>query len=323
VTDPDQNIAADQVIADGLVKRFGKFVAVDNVTFRIGRGEVFGFLGPNGAGKSTVIRILCGLLRASAGRAVVAGIDVSRDPEGVRQRIGYMSQKFSLYRDLTVEENLRFFGGIYRVPRADLDARMRFAIEMAGLSGREKALVGTLAGGWQQRLALGCAVLHQPPILFLDEPTSGVEPASRRRFWDLIHGLASDGVTALVSTHYMDEAEYCHRVALINRGRLVAIGSPASLKQTALGGELLVVECEALGATLAALQHGPGVQDCSVFGNALHLLVTSAERSLNELPAFLAARGLPPARLARIAPSLEDVFVQLIAADTEKRRAAA
>jgi len=311
------------VIAEDLVKRFGAFVAVDHVSFRIARGEVMGFLGPNGAGKSTIIRILCGLLRASGGRASVAGIDVSRDPEGVRQRIGYMSQKFSLYRDLTVEENLRFFGGIYGVPRAELGARMRFAIDMAGLGGRERALVATLAGGWQQRLALGCAVLHRPPILFLDEPTSGVEPASRRRFWDLIHSLASDGVTVLVSTHYMDEAEYCHRAALINHGRLIAIGSPARLKQSALGGELLLVECDALGATLAALQDAPGVRDCSVFGDALHVLVGDAGQSLAELPEFLAAKGLRPRRMARIAPSLEDVFVQLIAADAASRREAA
>jgi drug efflux transport system ATP-binding protein len=315
--------AEPQIIAEELVKRFGSFVAVDHVSFRIGRGEVMGFLGPNGAGKSTIIRILCGLLRPSAGRALVAGIDVARDPERVRERIGYMSQKFSLYRDLTVEENLRFFGGIYRVPHDELAERMQFAVGMAGLGGREKALVSTLAGGWQQRLALGCAVLHRPPILFLDEPTSGVEPTSRRRFWDLIHTLAADGVSVLVSTHYMDEAEYCHRAALINQGRLIAIGSPDALKRTALGGELLLLECESLGPTLAALQQAPGVLDCSVFGNALHVLVSNAERSLGELPAYLAGKNLRPNRIERIPPSLEDVFVQLIAVDTAKRRQAA
>jgi ABC-2 type transport system ATP-binding protein len=313
----------DQVVVEGLVKRFGAFTAVDHISFRIARGEIVGFLGPNGAGKSTVIRILCGLLRATEGRAVVAGLDVTRDPEGVRQRIGYMSQKFSLYRDLTVAENLRFFGGVYRVPGFQLAERMRFAIEMAGLSGREHALVGKLAGGWQQRLALGCAVLHRPPILFLDEPTSGVEPASRRRFWDLIHSLANDGVTTLVSTHYMDEAEYCHRAALINHGRLIAMDSPATLKQTALGAELLLVQTEMLGPTLSALEDAPGVQDCSVFGNALHLLVANAERSRKELPELLASKGLPPAQIERIAPSLEDVFVRLITADVERRKEAA
>jgi ABC-2 type transport system ATP-binding protein len=314
---------APQIVAEGLVKRFGSFVAVDRVSFSVGRGEVLGFLGPNGAGKSTIIRILCGLLRPTAGRALVAGIDVARDPERVRERIGYMSQKFSLYRDLSVEENLRFFGGIYRVPRAELSERMRFAIDMAGLAGREKALVATLAGGWQQRLALGCAVLHRPPILFLDEPTSGVEPTSRRRFWDLIHSLAADGVSVLVSTHYMDEAEYCHRAALINQGRLIAVGSPEELKRTALGGELLLLECDALGPTMAALEKAPGVLDCSVFGDALHVLVSDPEAALRELPNYLAQRHLPPTRLVRIHPSLEDVFVQLIAADMVERRQAA
>ena len=320
----DPNTSADaQIVVEDLVKRFGKFVAVDHVGFRVARGEIMGFLGPNGAGKSTIIRILCGLLRASAGRALVAGIDVALDPEAVRQRIGYMSQKFSLYRDLTVKENLRFFGGIYRVPASELATRIQFAIDMAGLAGRERALVATLAGGWQQRLALGCAILHRPSILFLDEPTSGVEPASRRRFWDLIHSLAAEGVTVLVSTHYMDEAEYCHRAALINQGRLIAIGSPEQLKRTALGGELLLVECDALGPTLAALQQAPGVQDCSVFGSALHLLVTNAERAIAELPSYLEAKGLWLSRITRINASLEDVFVQLITADTVSGRQAA
>jgi ABC-2 type transport system ATP-binding protein len=312
-----------RIIVEDLLKRFGSFVAVDRVSFHVGRGEILGFLGPNGAGKSTIMRILCGLLRPSDGRALVAGIDVARDPERVRERIGYMSQKFSLYRDLTIEENLRFFGGIYRVQRSELVERIRFAVDMAGLAGREHGLVSTLAGGWQQRLALGCAVLHRPPILFLDEPTSGVEPASRRRFWDLIHTLAADGVSVLVSTHYMDEAEYCDRAALINQGRLIAIGSPEELKRTALGGDLLRLECDALGPTLAALEHAPGVIDCSVFGNSLHVLVGNAERSLRELPGYLAQRQLPPARLVQIHPSLEDVFVQLIAADSTQGRAAA
>ncbi len=315
--------AEAQIIVEDLVKRFGDFFAVDHVSFRIGRGEIMGFLGPNGAGKSTIIRILCGLLRPTAGRALVAGIDVARDPEQVREHIGYMSQKFSLYRDLSVEENLRFFGGIYRVPHKELAERMRFAIDMAGLAGREKALVSTLAGGWQQRLALGCAVLHRPPILFLDEPTSGVEPTSRRRFWDLIHTLAADGVSVLVSTHYMDEAEYCHRAALINQGRLIAVGSPEELKHTALGGELLLLEGDSLGPTLAALNDAPGVLDCSVFGNALHVLVRDAARSLTELPAFLEQKGLRPTRLEPIRASLEDVFVQLIALDMAQRRPAA
>jgi len=297
---------------ESLVKRFGAFTAVDGVSFEVQRGEIMGFLGPNGAGKSTIIRILCGLLRPSAGRALVTGIDVTRNPEQVRQHIGYMSQKFSLYSDLTVFENLRFFGGVYHVPAAEFAERMRFAIQMAGLDGRENALVSTLASGWKQRLALGCAILHRPPILFLDEPTSGVDPASRRRFWDLIHSLAAEGVTVLVSTHYMDEAEYCNRIALINQGRLVAIGSPGELKRKGPGGQLLLIECDAVGPTLAALQTAPGVRDAAIFGNAIHVLVDDAERGSHDLRAYLASHGLGYTRIDTIAPTLEDVFVEMM-----------
>jgi ABC-2 type transport system ATP-binding protein len=304
------------VVAENLVKRFGSFTAVDHVSFRIGRGEIVGFLGPNGAGKSTTLRMLCGLLRPSEGRAVVAGIDVVRDPESVRQRIGYMSQKFSLYNDLTVAENLRFFGGIYRVPRKERPERIRFATEMAGLAGRENSLVSNLAGGWKQRLALGCAILHRPPILFLDEPTSGVDPESRRRFWDLIHTLSADGITVLVSTHYMEEAEYCHRVALIDRGRLIQMASPAALKQHSLGGELLLVECEAIGVAMAALQEAPGVHDVAAFGNTIHILVDNAAAALQALPAYLAEHGAPLTRIERISPTIEDIFVQLVGAES-------
>ena len=304
------------IVAQDLVKRFGRFTAVDHVSLRIERGEIVGFLGPNGAGKSTVIRMLCGLLRPTEGRAVVAGIDVARDPEGVREHIGYMSQKFSLYGDLTVGENLRFFGGIYRVPRPLLAERIRFSVEMAGLTGRENHLVSTLAGGWKQRLALGCAILHRPPILFLDEPTSGVDPESRRRFWDLIHALAAEGITVLVTTHYMDEAEYCHRVALIDRGRLIEMASPSALKKRKLGGDLLVVECDPVGTAATALQQAPGVGDVAVFGNALHLLVEDATAALSTLPDYLARRGVAVARIERIEPTIEDIFVQLVGAAT-------
>ena len=306
------------IIAEGLVKRFGSFAAVDHVSFRIAKGEIVGFLGPNGAGKSTTLRMLCGLLRPTEGRALVAGIDVARYPERVRERIGYMSQKFSLYSDLTVAENLRFFAGIYRVPRAIRPERIRFAIDMAGLTGRETMLVSTLAGGWKQRLALGCAILHRPPILFLEEPTSGVDPESRRRFWDLIHSLSADGVTVLVSTHYMEEAEYCHRVALIDRGRLVEMASPSALKQLKLGGDLLVMECDALGAAIAALHEAPGVQDVAAFGNSIHMLVDSAAPAIEALPAYLAQRGVVVTRIERIQPTIEDIFVQIIGADKTK-----
>jgi ABC-2 type transport system ATP-binding protein len=311
-----------QIIVDGLVKRFGDFVAVDKVSFEVAHGEIMGFIGPNGAGKSTLIRILCGLLRPSAGRALVAGIDVAHDPEAVRRRIGYMSQKFSLYNDLSVVENLRFFGGIYGVPRAEFAARLRFAVDMAGLTGREDALVSTLAGGWKQRLALGAAILHRPAILFLDEPTSGVDPSSRRRFWDLIHVLSEEGVSILVSTHYMDEAEYCHRIALINHGRLIALGTPHELKQSSLGGELLALEGDRIGDAMAQLQSAPGVQDVAMFGSALHALVDDAAARTPELLARLGAAGFSGARVRRIEPSLEDSFVHLVGAKSPQAGAA-
>ena len=297
-----------------LVKRFGSFTALDGVSFDVGPGEIVGFLGPNGAGKSTLIRILCGLLRPTAGRASVAGIDVGADPEGVRRRIGYMSQKFSLYNDLSVVENLRFFGGVYGVAGERLHERVRFAVEMAGLKGREEALVATLASGWKQRLALGCAILHEPAILFLDEPTSGVDPTSRRRFWSLIHDLAAQGVAVLVSTHHMDEAEYCMRIALIAAGRLVALGSPQALKQRSMGGTLLELDCEDLGRALETVSAVPGVRDAAVFGSTLHLLVDGSQATADAVRQVLSAAGGRPVQLRAIAPSLEDMFVHLVQA---------
>ncbi len=220
------------VIIEHLHKRFGDFVAVRDVNLRVGKGEIFGFLGPNGAGKSTTIRILCGLLAPSEGKAIVAGFDVAAEPERVRENIGYMSQRFSLYDDLTVEENIDFFSGIYGVERGKRPARKQYALEMAGLLGQEKTMTRTLSGGWKQRLALGCAILHEPPIVFLDEPTSGVDPIARRAFWDLIYQLSEAGRTVFVTTHYMDEAEYCHRVALLYHGKMIALGTPAELKSS-------------------------------------------------------------------------------------------
>jgi ABC-2 type transport system ATP-binding protein len=297
-----------------LVKRFGDFVAVDHVSLEAQRGEIFGFLGPNGAGKSTTIRMLCGLLHPTSGQATVAGIDVAREPEKVRQQIGYMSQKFSLYNDLRVIENLRFFAGMYMVPSSVLPERIRWALDMAGLTGRESTITGTLATGWKQRLALGCAVLHRPPILFLDEPTSGVDPISRRQFWELIHRMAGEGVTVFVTTHYMDEAEYCNRLVLIYRGRIVASGSPTELKQRAMKGELLLVECEPLGPALEALQSAPGVMDAAVFGNALHLVVAEAAAAVSALGSYLSERGIHVKKIEAIRPTLEDVFVSLTSA---------
>jgi ABC-2 type transport system ATP-binding protein len=310
------------VVVERLVKRFGAFTAVNDVSFGAEPGEIMGFLGPNGAGKSTIIRMLCGLLRPTSGRALVAGLDVAREPEAVRQHIGYMSQRFSLYADLTVLENLRFFGGLYGVEGREFEARSAWALEMAGLLERKSALTSELASGWKQRLALGCAVLHRPPILFLDEPTSGVDPIARRAFWELIQQMAATGVTVFVSTHYMDEAEYCHRLALIHRGRLVGLGAPEELRHHALRGALLELECEPVGAALEALQGAPGVFDAAVFGSRLHVVVASAEAANAGLPAYLGARGVRCSSIRTIEPSLEDVFVQQLGAGAPQPRGA-
>ncbi len=299
------------VVVEDLVKRFGDFTAVDHINLSVRKGEIFGFLGPNGAGKSTTIRMLCGLLRPTSGRAFVAGLDVARKPEEVRQNIGYMSQKFSLYNDLKVVENIRLFAGLYSVNPAELASRIEWALQMSNLKGRENLMTGTLPGGWKQRLALGCAVLHKPPIVFLDEPTSGVDPISRRQFWELIHQMAEEGVTVFVTTHYMEEAEYCNRLALIFRGRIVALGTPTELKQKSMKGDLLLVECAPLGAALEVLQSAPGVLDAAVFGNALHLVVRDADETEPLLKDYLAQRGIKLNRTERIRPSLEDVFVSL------------
>jgi ABC-2 type transport system ATP-binding protein len=299
------------VVIEDLVKRFGDFVAVNHISLETCEGEIFGFLGPNGAGKSTTIRMLCGLLTPTSGRAIVAGYDVAREPESVRQNIGYMSQKFSLYNDLKVIENLRLFAGLYNVPSDKLTERIDWALDMANLKGQENLIVGTLPGGWKQRLALGCAVLHKPPIIFLDEPTSGVDPISRRQFWELIHNMAGEGVTVFVTTHYMEEAEYCNRLALIFRGRMVALGTPSELKQKSMKGELLLVECTPLGPAVEVLQSAPMVMDAAVFGNALHLVVEHAEAATPEVKKYLAEHGVTVRRIEKIRPSLEDVFVSL------------
>jgi ABC-2 type transport system ATP-binding protein len=301
------------VVVRDLVKRFGKFCAVDHISFQAQKGEIFGFLGPNGAGKSTTIRMLCGLLHPSSGFASVAGIDVAKQPERVRQNIGYMSQKFSLYNDLTVEENIRFFGGMYQVADSEMGERLRWVVRMAGLEGRERTLTSTLAVGWKQRLALGCAVLHKPAVLFLDEPTSGVDPISRRQFWELIHEMAATGVTVFVTTHYMDEAEYCNRLVLIYRGKIVASGSPAELKRTAMKGELLLIECEPLGPALEALENSTVAMDVAVFGNALHAVVQSAAEAIPRLREELEKHSITVTRIEAIPASLEDVFVALTA----------
>jgi len=302
---------SNSVVVESLVKRFGDFVAVDCINLEVRKGEVFGFLGPNGAGKSTTIRMLCGLLKPTSGHASVAGFDVSREPELVRQNIGYMSQKFSLYNDLKVIENIRLFAGLYSVPSNQLKERIEWVLSMANLKGRENLITGTLPGGWKQRLALGCAVLHRPPVIFLDEPTSGVDPITRRQFWDSIQQMAETGVTVFVTTHYMEEAEYCNRLALIFRGKIVALGTPSELKRDSMKGKILLVECDPLGAAVEALQSAPDVMDAAVFGNALHLVVKDAAVVLPQLKSYLTDHNISVTRMEEIRPSLEDVFVSL------------
>ena len=295
---------------ENLKKRFGDFTAVDDISFQVHTGEVFGLLGPNGSGKSTTIRILCGLLHPTSGRAAVAGYEVAEAPELIRRNIGYMSQKFSLYGDLTVMENLRFYAGMYGVSRELVGARIGWALDMAGLHGRESSLTTALAGGWKQRLALGCALLHRPPILFLDEPTSGVDPLSRRLFWELIQRMSDEGVTIFVTTHYMDEAEYCNRLALMYNGNLVALGTPTELKLNSIEGSLLILECERPGDAIERLKGIGGVRDTAVFGNALHIVVSDVAVA-DAIRAALEADGIAIDRLQSIRPSLEDAFVAL------------
>jgi ABC-2 type transport system ATP-binding protein len=299
------------VVVEDLTRRFGSFVAVDHVSFDVARGEVFGFLGPNGAGKTTTIRILAGLLEPTSGRGIVAGFDCARESESIKRRIGYMSQLFSLYGDLTVDENIHFFAGLYGVPRDKRKERRDWVLEMARLTGEHARLTGDLSLGYKQRLALGCAVLHEPPILFLDEPTSGVDPISRRTFWDLIYRMASEGTTVFVTTHYMEEAEYCHRLALMNRGRLIALDSPAALR-AGMRVPLLQIRTQASARVVEALEAMPEVIDVGMFGRAVHAAVKDRDEGAAAVRVALETRGIPFGSIEEIPPSLEDVFVSLV-----------
>jgi ABC-2 type transport system ATP-binding protein len=305
------NGPAQAVVIEGLVKRFGSFAAVDGISLSVDRGEIFGFLGPNGAGKSTTIRMLCGILSPTAGRGSVAGFDIVAESERIRERIGYMSQRFSLYDDLTVTENIDFFGGVYGVPAGRLADRRQWILAIAGLTGRSGSLTRELSVGWKQRLALGCALVHEPEILFLDEPTSGVDPLSRREFWDLIYEEAGRGVTVFVTTHYMDEAEHCDRLGMIYGGKMVALGTPRELKDRHGGGTLLEVRAEPLMTALAALAQAPEARDVAVFGAGLHVVAAEGTGE-REIRAVLSRAGVEVAGIEPIAPSLEDVFVALV-----------
>jgi drug efflux transport system ATP-binding protein len=299
------------VVVEELTRRFGTFTAVDRVSFTAHRGEVFGFLGPNGAGKTTTIKMLTGLLLPTSGRGTVDGLDLRQDTEAIKRRIGYMSQQFSLYGDLTVDENIALFARLYSVPAARRAERRDRVLEMAGLEGAGHRLTRELSLGWKQRLALGTAVLHEPPILFLDEPTSGVDPLSRRAFWDLIYDLAGRGTTVFVSTHYMEEAEYCHRLALMNRGRLIALDRPAALR-AASPKPLLELSTPDGPRAVEALSGAPGVIDAGLHGRMVHVLVEDAAAARDALPAALARRGIAVGGIRVIEPALEDVFVALV-----------
>jgi len=308
------------VSAHDLTRTFGDFVAVDQVSFEVTRGEIFGFLGSNGAGKTTTIRMLCGLLAPTSGSGTVAGFDIATESERIKTRIGYMSQRFSLYSDLTVDENLKFWGGTYRLWGAELDRRRRWAIEVAGLEERRDALVRDLPGGFRQRLALGSALLHEPPVVFLDEPTGGVDPEARRRFWDLIDDLVAGGTTVFVTTHYMDEAERCHRVALMHAGRLLALDTVPALKAVFPEDCVLEVTCPRPADALDRLEDAPGVEDVSLFGDRLHVVVVEPRR-IDDVKTALTDGGFTPVEASAVTPSLEDVFIQVIRnAEREARR---
>ena len=302
---------APAVTASSLTRRFGDFTAVDSVSFDVSSGEVFGFLGPNGAGKTTTIKMLNGLLPPTAGRAIVAGHDAVEQRRELKRDIGYMSQLFSLYLDLTVDENIELFAGLYEVRGERLRERTDWILSMSGLEEARHRRTGQLPLGWKQRLALGCAVLHEPEVLFLDEPTSGVDPAARRAFWDLIYGLADGGTTVLVSTHYMEEAEYCNRVALMNRGRLIALDRPSGLRAS-LDEPILEVRTDDAARAVEALGGADGVIEAAMFGRRLHVAAADEALARSSIESRLAEVGLRAERIERIEPSLEDVFVSLI-----------
>jgi ABC-2 type transport system ATP-binding protein len=300
------------VEARELTKTYGELIAVDRLSLDVSEGEVFAFLGPNGSGKTTTIRMLCGIITPSSGQGRVLGFDVATQSESIKARIGYMSQRFALYEDLTVRENLEFYAGVYQVSGARRTARVAKLIDMAGLTGRSGQLAGQLSGGWKQRLALGCAIVHEPPLLFLDEPTAGVDPVSRRSFWTLIYGLARSGVTIFLTTHYIDEAEHADRVALMLNGRVVALAPPRQLREEGLSGTLLEVEAEPAVVALEVAPQIEGVREVTLYGTQLHILVEGLSEA--DLAAALRARGLSVSSVREIKPSLEDVFVSRIRA---------
>lgn len=308
---------ADPIVVEHVTKKFGEFVAVDDVSFRVHSGEVFGWLGPNGAGKTTTIRMLLGLLEPTAGLMRVLGYDPIAETKAMQAQVGYMSQLFTLYRDLTARENILFYGRVYGLKPIELRQREEEIISMAGLQGRENALTSNLSGGWKQRLALGCAIVHRPKVVFLDEPTAGVDPISRREFWGLIYAMAKKGTTVLVTTHYMDEAELCQRVGFISQGRLVALDTPDRLKETQMRGQVLEVNSpepdRALRALRAARARGElPLDEVALYGTQVHAVVPDAEEYRPRLEAFLRKEQIETTSVEWIAPTLEDVFISAV-----------
>jgi len=303
----------NSIQVNNLTKRFGNFTAVDNISFNVKEGEVFGFLGANGAGKSTAIRMLCGILSPTSGDAIVGGYNVMNEPDKVKKVIGYMSQKFSLYNDLSVEENINFFGGVYGLEGKKFKERKDWVLQIANLKGKEKLLTGSLPGGIKQRLALGAAVIHEPEIVFLDEPTSGVDPISRRNFWDLINDLSANGTTVFVTTHYLEEAEYCNNITLINAGKIIAEGNASELKTNYIKNKIYEIECERVVDALDILQKENYVDDTSIFGNNIHIIVNDEFKSEKQIKTTLTDKhSIAIKRIDKIVPTLEDVFIHLL-----------
>jgi len=297
------------VSVEGLEKKFGQFTAVNRINFEVKGGEIFGFLGPNGAGKSTTIRMLCGIIPPTSGTGKVGGFDIIKEQHKIKEHIGYMSQKFSLYNDLTIEENINFYSGIYKIPQKEKKERLETTIRTAGLDGMESNLTATLAGGWKQRLALGCALIHKPRIIFLDEPTSGVDPITRSNFWNIIKGLAKEGVTVFVTTHYMDEAENCNRMVLIYHGTIIASGSPGEMKTKCMKNEVLEIALDDAQSWLERIAKIEGVKDASLFGANIHAVVYDSAKSIPVIREFLQKEEAKGVSVNKIPPSLEDVFV--------------
>ena len=304
---------------NSLTKKFGDFTSVDNISFDVKKGEIFGFLGANGAGKSTTIKMLCGILEPTSGDAMVGGYSIVKDPDMVKKNIGYMSQRFSLYNDLTVEENINFFGGVYGLEGKELKDRKNWVLEIANLKGKERILTGSLPGGIKQRLALGTAVIHKPGIVFLDEPTSGVDPISRRGFWELINDLSDEGITVFVTTHYLEEAEFCNNIILIDAGKLIAEGNSKELKTKYLSGSILEIECERIVDALDILQRQNFVDETSIFGNNIHLSVNDNYKNEEMIKAVLTEQNsIVVQKINKIIPTLEDVFIHLLEKNKKK-----